>query len=467
MQVTANSHKFIFSVGEKKIWLEYYTLLVIYRIILDSSYVKIIYPIYGYSGFDYRNNPALFLLSWFVLLILARVVRTAYKNVKNKISFEIVFLLYLMSFVPFTSMMAFGALEMGFIISNITYWVLLLFFILHKGITRNRRSYKLTTGPRILGHTQLIILTLFLGVVTIYVSGRYAHFRLNFNLLGVYELRAEARNNSLPTLLVYLFAWGKTINAILIAYFIRRKKYKWTAFCAFVELLSFGYDGSKSTFFLLLLAVGINLLPRTSLEVLNKWVLRGFVVLVFGCFFCFMLTSNFVPASIMVRRVLFLPVQIAGNYYDFFSNNSPDFFRQSFLRYIGLSSNYEQIPYMIGRLYYNAPSMSANNGLISDAMANFGYPGILIYPVIISTVFRWLDNSAKGLDHRIYVTVAVYVALVMTNSFFTTILLTHGLLVTVLVLSLMKRDKKEYHLTTHRGMIYENSYSSRSQTTVY
>ena len=442
MRISIGLDSSFFSDKKRENKAEYYILIVIYRLLLDFAYSKIIYPIYAYAGFEYNRNPVLYVFSWLLLLISAKPVLSAYRNKENKISFEILFLLYLMSLVPFSSMMAFGAQKGNFVIANIIYWAFLFFFILHRSLLVGHKAEGFSVGIRKLGDTQLIAIALVLGLITIYVSGKYAHFRMNFNLLGVYELRSEAGNNNLPTVFQYLFGWGRTIGSILIAYFIRKKKYGWAVFCVLFELLSFGYDGSKSTFFLLILAVGINFLPRMGMEKINKWVLRGFVILVCCCNLIYIIMGNYIPASIIVRRVLYLPVEIARNYFDFFTTHQPDYLKQSFLRYFGAHSNYEPLSLMIGRIYYDAPTMGANNGLISDAVANFGYLGILIYPMVISAVFKWLDRSAKGLDPRIYVTVAVYVSLVMTNSFFTTILLTHGLLVAIIVLSMMKREKE-------------------------
>ena len=95
---------------------------------------------------------------------------------------------------------------------------------------------------------------------------------------------------------------------------------------------------------------------------------------------------------------------------------------------------------MIGREYYGY-DMGANNGLIADAMTNLGYGGIVVFPALISMVLKLFDRSSKGLDSRIYATVSVYVAMVLTNSFLFVSLLTHGLLVTILLLAAMKRDR--------------------------
>lgn len=177
------------------------------------------------------------------------------------------------------------------------------------------------------------------------------------------------------------------------------------------------------------------------MNMLNKWLLRGVVVSVAFCAFIYRFTRNYLPISIIVRRVFYLPVRISKDYFAFFSTNTPDYFKQSFLRYFGFKSEYSlSISNMMGDLLFHSAGTSANNGLISDAMANLGYSGIIVFPLLIAVVLKLLDRSSKDLDSRIYATVALYIALTLTNSFLFTILMTHGLIVTILILGMMKRN---------------------------
>lgn len=420
--------------------IEYYSLNILFRLMMDYIYRNVIATTYAYMGFDFHPSVPTKIVSWIVLFIGAKLVLKAYQNHEKAVSYEVVFLLFFMSFVPFTSMIGFGALKSDFVICNTIFWFLLMFFsvtITKKGILQKKTNFKIA-----LSDVHLRILAFIFAIIVLYVSGRYAHFRMNFNLLDVYELRADARNNNLPLWLTYIFSWSRTLNPILIAYFIRQKKKKWAIGCCIIQLLSFGYDGSKSTLFLLILSICISILPSFEMNSMNKWALRGITALITLLVLHFIITKNYVPISILIRRVFYLPVRISKEYFDFFTRNQPDYFRQSFLRYLGLKSPYSvSIPFLIGGEYFNAPTMSANNGLIADAITNLGHIGIVIYPIFLSFVFRMLDKSAANLDSRIYVTVGIYLSLVMTNSFIFTILFTHGLIIAMIVLRLMKRDK--------------------------
>ena len=425
--------------------IEFSLLLLLFRLILDYSYSEVISKAYAYMGFSNNYSTGFSILSWIILVMGAALIYHAYENDNGKISKEILFFLYLMSFVPFTSMIRFGVFNVFFIICNSLYWILLL--LLNTDLIKiSNTHFRITIGNvKMVGDKQLTVIAVIFAIVVLYVSGRYANFRLNFNLLDVYDYRAESKVNELPTIILYLFTWSRTLNSILVAYFIRRKKYIWVVLCVVIQLLSFGYDGSKSTFFLLILAVAVNFLPRFSLRVLNKWAFRGVVLSIGICALLYAISSNIIPISMLTRRVFFLPVRISKDYFDFFTHNQPDYFRQSFLRFFGFESPYSSIPLMVGQIYFNAPSMNANNGLISDAITNLGYTGVVVFPIFTSLILRLLDRTSKGIDPRIYITVSVYISLALTNSFLFTVLLTHGLIATILMLGMMNRQEDIYY----------------------
>jgi hypothetical protein len=129
-------------------------------------------------------------------------------------------------------------------------------------------------------------------------------------------------------------------------------------------------------------------------------------------------------------------------YFDFFINNTPDYFRQSILKYIGIQSPYPDIRHMIGSIYFSRPEMGANSGLISDAITNFGVIGIVIMPIMIAIALRFFDNCVKGLNKRFYVALCVLVSYYFISSFFFTILLTHGFLALCIVFYILPRDSK-------------------------
>ena len=421
-----------------------YILIILFRLSLDLAYEYVISVKFRYMGLENNKSIVLTVLSWVVLVIYMVIGKQVFDNYRNRLSKEIVYCMFLMSFVPFTSLMKYGILTVLFVVCNLMYWCLLFFCV---GRIRIKQEGLIRTKEkRFVNDVHIQILTVFSFLVILFISGRYTGFRFHFSLLDVYDLRNEARSFNLPIILGYLFTWTRTTNSILEAYFIRRKKWAWAVACFVIQLLSFGVDGSKTTLFLAIFAIVINIVPKIEIRALNLWILYGAIIVTALCTGVSIFANNIIPASLFVRRIFFIPAYIQTCYFDFFTKHVPDYFRNSFMRYFGLQSPYSNIPFLIGSEYFNQNSMSANNGLISDAVANLGYVGILVMPILLSFILKLMDKASEGLDVRLYLTVALYTSLILVNSFLFTVLLTHGLMVVIILLKLMNRDYSELAL---------------------
>ena len=84
--------------------------------------------------------------------------------------------------------------------------------------------------------------------------------------------------------------------------------------------------------------------------------------------------------------------------------------------------------------------MNCNSGLLSDAVSNLGYLGIVCMPLVLSFVLVLLDKCSKGLDPRIYLTTSLSIAMTLINTNLFTALLTHGILMLMLLLAVTERD---------------------------
>jgi hypothetical protein len=138
---------------------------------------------------------------------------------------------------------------------------------------------------------------------------------------------------------------------------------------------------------------------------------------------------------------MLLPNLLDYQYFDFFSVHQPDYYHQSFLRHFGFQSHYDlNIPFLIGKEYYNNPEASANNGLLSDAYANFGFWGVFITPVLVICTLKFLANAAKEIDLKIVMVPIVYVCFLLMSTALNTALLTGGIVMLWLFLFLMPRQ---------------------------
>lgn len=420
--------------------VSYYFYAFVFRIILDYTYMKVIVPIYGYSGFKANPSLAWIIIGWIIFFIFLMFNYQVYLNWHNHFSQEVINLLFFLSFVPFTSMVSAGSFSVEFVFCNTIFWSMLYLFNLVLVCPRKpQKRIKLSIGEFQIDNRLINCIFLISSIVIIYVSGRYSHFRLNFSFSNVYALRSESVSFDIPQVLRYLFGWSCAINTILIAYYFRRRQYLLVIACVLLQVLSFGFNGSKSTLFFTLCALAFNLFPKLPLYRVNLSMEKALTLLVMVCATIYLITNNYYWISLLIRRVMFLPVQLESYYFDFFTTHTPDFFRGSFLRLFGLTTPYPNLSHIIGAEYFRSPAMGANNGLISDGMTNFGYLGVATTPLIISIMLRLFDWVSQGLDYSVFLAPAVYVASVWINSFQLTCFLTHGTLAIMIVFYLMTR----------------------------
>jgi len=79
---------------------------------------------------------------------------------------------------------------------------------------------------------------------------------------------------------------------------------------------------------------------------------------------------------------------------------------------------------LISSVYWNDNTSSANNGLISSGFMNFGSAGIILYSIILGSIFKFFN---KNFNDR-YTAISILFVFVFITSFFITSFLSHGII---------------------------------------
>ena len=423
----------------------FFPVICIYRILLDIGYYSAITKKYAYTGFQDNRNSILLILSWVVLLCSYIIVKRILTSTDNRTSVLIITILYLINFVPFTSCVYAGLYDTGYIIANCVYWSVLIlaqYVSLH---VKEEQLPKMKLGVYAFDERVAWALGICSLLLVLFISGRYAHFRLNFNLFSVYDIRYEARTYKFPTIISYLFAWTRAINPVLLAYSLLKKK-RWMAIMFFLtQMLSFGIDGLKSTFFMpFLVLLVVFFYNKISPQKLKLYFTGGVTFFALVSVLEHIVFHSSMLLEIIVRRVMYVPNYLGYCYYDFFQSNVPDYFRGSFLRHFGFSSPYAEkggISFAIGLQYFKRTAANCNTGLIADAMTNLGMMGLIIMPVLLILILRLFDRSTINLDKRLSIATTLYFSNLLMNSFLLTVLLTHGMIVLIVMLSIINSNE--------------------------
>lgn len=416
---------------------------VVLRIVADISYFYYVVPQYYYYDFADRRSTEGFIVSWVLTVIFAFLTVKLIERERMLFSDIVVYSLALISIVPYLTLIYAGMLSNKYILMNGFYWLLILMLQIYSG---NQEVQPLTlklSSTKIEGAVVGFI-GCFFALVVLYISFYYTDFRINFNLNLVYEIRNVADTYNIPVLIDYLFSWSKIVNIALFAYLLSKKRYIYAAMVFLIQVVSFGIDGTKAPFFMLIIVAGVVLLYRKSQYVkYKKMILWGLVaVFVLGLLEIMFTDSSFIY-GVVIRRLMFVPAYLGYCYVDFFSTHVPDYFRGSILRRVGFTSPYGgQLGNMIGANYiYHDETISCNNGLIANAVTNMGDMGILLMPIVLVLILRLVDKVTYGLDQKIYIPIAIYFAIILMNGFLSTALLTHGL-IPVCILMLLWRSMK-------------------------
>lgn len=260
------------------------------------------------------------------------------------------------------------------------------------------------------------------------------------SLSDVYDVRAEFREtlaNANPVA-GYAVAWfGRTVMPLVMVEGLVSRKWLLVLAGLFGEALVFSISGSKSValagFFLAALWViyrpggrRMGLLIATSL---TGVVLLSVIADVFG--------GVLTLASLFIRRALVTPGLLTGDFYEFYSGHPIILLGSSILRPLAGYRYDASPPFVIGGVYFGDATRAANVNIWGDAFANFGLTGIVVFAILFGLVL-WVFNSlARGRSPSMTCLMLGVPSLMLTNSAFLTVMITHGLALTILLAVLL------------------------------
>lgn len=182
--------------------------------LLDILYVQTIAPFWGYYGFINDPSHLCKILSWIILAAFIVIVFPYLKS-DEEFSSDIALIIFFLKIVPFTSFIACKQQPIDFILCEVLYLFLIYLFLKTIHVPKLSNKFKSTTL------TNLIVAVLI--VTVFFISAYYANFRLSFNFIDVYEIRFEARDYDMPTILKYLRGASSNILPVALAYALSRK----------------------------------------------------------------------------------------------------------------------------------------------------------------------------------------------------------------------------------------------------
>ena len=143
---------------------------------------------------------------------------------------------------------------------------------------------------------------------------------------------------------------------------------------------------------------------------------------------------------LFIRRVLLVPAQLNGFYFEFFDENLKYYWSQSKITFGLLAMPYEQSsPKTIGAFYFGNKGTSSNTGFLGQGFANAGYLGVLIYLGIFGFVLAILEANARKMGTTFVIMASLLIVHnAITASDMITLMLTGGFLSLIIAFACMK-----------------------------
>jgi hypothetical protein len=411
-------------------------LLIFLRALLDLAYVYFVAPLFEYAGFKFSLGAGQYAISWIFYLVLIPFVPYRLSRVSDA-----VFVLVATAIMaPLTSMYGLSGEDFAPVV--IAELSLAIVFLIVKF-----RSLKVFRLPVIANGELLAVLlsSAVVGVVALHFLLSGVH--LNVELLKVYEFRRANEGLAANDLFAYLNPWAyQVFNLFLIAICLMRGRYLAVVGLLFVQVFLFAASQQKSVLFAPLLILGVWWYLRRSSNLLIIPV--ALIGMVASALLAFYLSGNVTFPSIVIRRLLFVPARLDFAYYSFFTTHPKMAWGDSFWMPFAQNPYPYSMPYVIGN-YLGSPDMHANNGYVSSGFAQAGIFGVLIYTILLGYMLKFVDKESSRLNSN-WFGVGLFIIPFITiwlASDLATSMLTHGFLMMVVLLGLVRRsDSQSGHL---------------------
>lgn len=406
---------------------------IIYKASLDIVYAFGVTPFYDYKGFIMNFSLIKWVISSLFILLILPFIKL--QNSRTRPSSYIVLILNYIYFIPGCTYYAFTGISDIYYVYYCLFWALLI--IGYELISHIKVPSVPQKGNNVFFSVFIISVAIFAIFVTTYYNG----FELKLDLKDVYEIRAKVAEIDMPTIVGYLVTPSSVIIPIGILKFLQKKNYILTAVLIVTQLAIFAFGAHKFVFFILVITLLVYMFYKNKYK---RWIPVGLTLLnVLVVLETYITGKASYLCAIIQNRVLLIPNLLSYEYFKYFTLNEPDYLKQSFLRHFGFTSLYNTpIPKLIGYMLFST-NTNANTGLVGDSVSNFGWIGIIIYPLLYAVFFYVFDICTNNLSDKVVITAAVIIAIQLISGTFFSILLSGGVMLICFTLLIYPRGSNE------------------------
>lgn len=408
-------------------------LLFFFKFVLDYTYINYVHVIYPEFTLIIKTSKVIesYALTWFLGFIVIK-----WFNQLKKPSYIVIYILLLNLFLPLFSFYSLSDSPRAFVYIAIASYLIVISFV------RFGKSINLFYFLE----SKAILITCIIGISVIVfgnlvIGGGLS--RLSLDLLKVYEVREQYLSNK-GFMMGYFLPWSAySINTLLISYFLYKKKKLAVVLILLFQLFLYATTGFKSYLFSPLLILLIHFaLNKRKMTRLLPLLTFGFAIAIVYSYILYKVNGDILTASIFTRRNFFTPAQINFLYYDFFSENPFVMLSDSIFRLFieNPYGNITPVLYQVSEYYYGR-QFGLNVGYIGNAFMHFGYIGVFLFSILLGLILKVIDSISNNLPISVTVSSIIIPSMAFVNSGFFTVLLTHGFLISCLLIWLLNSQE--------------------------
>ncbi|OQM74126.1 hypothetical protein [Manganibacter manganicus] len=411
-------------------------------LLLACLYVYFVFSTSAYMGFDVAIN--LEKVPFSMILIIAFVAITPQKNNLRSFFLNCLLAIYI---IPSSIVYAFSDKETW-------QYLVILYSCL---IVYIASAVQIPVVRTVYIHRKILLqVSLASTVAILFAIWHFSGFaNFNLDITQVYEFRSEA-SNDLPGIFGYITSiTAKIIIPLGLVISLQYRKYLTAAAVIAMAVILFGFTSNKGVLVYPILSVAIYVFLLTTMRF--SLVIAGLsAALIFACidaalYFSFDGASPWgLFVDIIVRRGIFLPPLLDYDHLTFFGENPKFYWSMSKITLGMVPSPYDITPqYVIGQAFFHSADTAANTGFIGNGYAQAGLLGSTVYAIGVGFVISLLSNLGRKFGAP-FVGAIVFsqVITMLTGADFLTMMLTHGMLVSLFLLMVVRSPED---MTTSRN----------------
>ena len=421
----------IFLYSKSKLFLV--IVAILYKLSLEFTYINFIYIYYEHNYFYLNTNHIKYFESWFFFLLFIRLSPHSYLKPSD---FFVNFFLYIF-IAPLLVYYSFNnsdRLCLYIILGN-----LLLIYLF-----RTTKKIKIPTFSKSYAFIFLISVSVILIVLfSLFIKADFQWFNLDPKKVYVFREHTDIIFNY--NVFAYLNAWSfKVFGIFFLIIFLIEKKYFKLFLIFLLYLIWFGFFNHKFILFMPFVVLFFYILFNKKNDFTIFVTLLLFLICIFYALYLF--TDEIFYTSLIIRRIFFIPPMLTFKYLEFFSENGFIYWSDSVLSGL-IEYKYTISPQKIIGEYIQTNS-HANNSFISSGYMHAGVYGVFLYTLVFKLILWIIDSCSHGKKSNLIVTSIIIIPMIslMLNSDLPTSLLTHGILISIVIIVLLNKKLKTYDL---------------------